>query len=83
MNTFKRINYRADDKNSSMTIDRTLYELIEAYNGDATKWCRDQAVDFCKNGGEAGKISASVRENAIHLVASPALMEKVLANKEK
>ena len=77
MNTFKRINYRADSKNSSMTIDRTLFDLIQAYNGEAAKWCRDQAVDFCKRGGAAGKISASVRENAIHLVADPALIIKI------
>jgi hypothetical protein len=77
MNGFKRINYKAENKNSSMTIDKTLFELIEAYNGEASKWCREQAIMICQKGTVPGKISAAVRESAINLVADPRLLKKM------
>ena len=76
MNGFKRINYRANEKNSSMTIDQTLHTLVEAAVGDANKWCREQAINMCNTGAVPGKISAAVRENAIGLIANPKLKKK-------
>jgi len=80
MNGFKRINYKSSEKNSSMTIDSTLFRLIEAYNGDASRWCREQAIKICNKGGVPGKISAQVRENAINLVADPKLLKLIKKN---
>lgn len=77
MKGFKRINYKAQEKNSSMTIDQTLYNLIDAYNGEASRWCREQAIAICEGGTIPGKISAAVRENALNLVADPKLLKKI------
>ena len=77
MDSFKRVNYKAGEKNSSLTIEKTLHALVGAAKGDANKWLREQAADLVAGGAVPGKISAGVREIAINLVAQPELLNKI------
>jgi len=71
----KRIQYQCDGVASSMTIDATLFALVDNAVGDATKWCRNVAADTRRGGTSPGKISAEVRRKALLEVARPDLID--------
>ena len=77
MESFKRVNYKAGEKNSSLTIEKTLHALVGAAKGDANKWLREQASDLVASGSVPGKISAGVQEIAINLIAREELLDKI------